>query len=439
MAMESEGVEILPPAVYPPAVSASPDVPTKDLKVEPKSPGPLYQPSQRQILLGQCQTIALCFAVFLAGWNDGTVGPLLPRIQEVYHVGYLIVSLVFVFQSLGSIAGAVVTISLTQRLGFGKLLLLGPVFQVIGYSLQAAALPFPVFCLSCFLNGIGVSILDAQGNGYVASFLRSPETRMGFVQAAYGAGIFAAPLVSTQFAQLEHWSFHYLVSLGLTLSNMLVLFLVFRGKTQDECLAQLGQPAVAKGESEQSHMRQILSMKALHIMALFLFVHVGVGVAIAGWTVTFMVTLRGGGASSGYIAAGFAGGVTLGRIVLIWLNKKIGANRSVYIYSTIAIGLQLVIWLVPSLIGGAVAVAFVGLLTGPIYPLALNRAAKLFPPWLLTATMSWMAAMATVGGAVVPFMAGAISSRAGIKSLEPIILAMMVTMLFLWMLVPKHI
>ena len=29
---------------------------------------------------------AVCWCLFLAGWNDGTTGPLLPRIQEVYHV-----------------------------------------------------------------------------------------------------------------------------------------------------------------------------------------------------------------------------------------------------------------------------------------------------------------------------------------------------------------
>ena len=27
-----------------------------------------------------------CWCYFLAGWNDGTTGPLLPRIQSVYHV-----------------------------------------------------------------------------------------------------------------------------------------------------------------------------------------------------------------------------------------------------------------------------------------------------------------------------------------------------------------
>jgi len=29
---------------------------------------------------------AMCFPLFLAGWNDGTIGPLLPRIQGVYGV-----------------------------------------------------------------------------------------------------------------------------------------------------------------------------------------------------------------------------------------------------------------------------------------------------------------------------------------------------------------
>lgn len=32
------------------------------------------------------QYSSLCFTLFLAGWNDGTTGPLLPRMQEHYHV-----------------------------------------------------------------------------------------------------------------------------------------------------------------------------------------------------------------------------------------------------------------------------------------------------------------------------------------------------------------
>lgn len=34
----------------------------------------------------QIHFATMCSSLFLAGWNDGTTGPLLPRIQEVYHV-----------------------------------------------------------------------------------------------------------------------------------------------------------------------------------------------------------------------------------------------------------------------------------------------------------------------------------------------------------------
>ena len=36
--------------------------------------------------MARIQFITLCWTLFLGGWNDGSTGPLLPRIQEVYHV-----------------------------------------------------------------------------------------------------------------------------------------------------------------------------------------------------------------------------------------------------------------------------------------------------------------------------------------------------------------
>ncbi|KAF7307446.1 MFS domain-containing protein [Mycena indigotica] len=221
-----------------------------------------------------------------------------------------------------------------------------------------------------------------------------------------------------------------------------------------ECLQSLGQEpaptsATAQGEAKNNQIRALFTVKALHLMALFLFVHVGVGVANGGWSVSYMINVRGGGAQSGYIAAGYSGGVVLGRIVLIPLNKLVSdsrlrrfiltpsKNRVVYVYTLIAIGLQLVVWLVPSLVGDAIALAFGGMMSGPLYPLALNRATRLFRSHLLTPAMGWMAAVATVGGAIIPFIAGAISSRAGIKSLQPVIVAGMAVMLILWTLVPQ--
>lgn len=42
--------------------------------------------TKRQRLRARVQFATLCWVMYLAGWNDGTTGPLLPRIQKVYNV-----------------------------------------------------------------------------------------------------------------------------------------------------------------------------------------------------------------------------------------------------------------------------------------------------------------------------------------------------------------
>ena len=42
-------------------------------------------PSGRGLRAG-LQLASVCYSMFLAGWNDGTTGPLLPRIQKFYKV-----------------------------------------------------------------------------------------------------------------------------------------------------------------------------------------------------------------------------------------------------------------------------------------------------------------------------------------------------------------
>ncbi|EKM74811.1 hypothetical protein AGABI1DRAFT_116723 [Agaricus bisporus var. burnettii JB137-S8] len=383
------------------------------------------------------QFAALCWCLFLAGWNDGSTGPLLPRIQDVYHVGFTVVSLIFIFACLGFVSGALANVHLTDRLGFGKTLILGAALQIIAYAMQSPAPPFPVFVMAYTINGVGVALQDAQANGFVANLRSDSETKMGLLHAAYGAGALASPLIATQFSLLRQWSFHFLVSLGIAVSNIIILYTVFGFKTQDECLRLLGQEVPEKNEDEQTSFKQILRVKAVHFLAFFILVYVGVEVTIGGWIVTFMLDVRGGGPSSGYVSSGFFGGLMLGRVLLLWVNKKIGERLVLFLYAFLAIGLELVIWFVPSLIGGAVAVSIVGLLLGPMYPIAMNHAGRVLPNWLLTGSIGWIAGFGQAGSAALPFVTGVISSKHGIRSLQPLLIAMMGCMMVLWYLVPS--
>lgn len=82
--------------------------------------------------------------------------------------------------------------------------------------------------------------------------------------------------------------------------------------------------------------------------------------------------------------------------------------------------LEFVVWFVPSLIGDAVAVSFVGMLLGPVYPIVMNHSGRILPPWLLTGCIGWIAGFGQAGSAFFPFLTGALASREGIKSLQPL-------------------
>ncbi|KAH7913474.1 major facilitator superfamily domain-containing protein [Hygrophoropsis aurantiaca] len=378
---------------------------------------------------------SLLWCFFLIGWNDGSLGPLLPRIQEVYKIGFVPVSLLFVFTCVGSFIGAVINVTQTDRLGFGKMVVFGSLAQWIAYSMQAAVVPFPAFVLANFLNGMGSAVQDAQGNGFVAAL--NDSAKMGYLHAAYGAGAFAAPLVATQFSQMPRWSFHFLVSLGISLINTTLLTYAFRLKDQDGCLADIGREPSEKSTSQKATYKQILRLKTVHLLGLFILTYVGVEVTIGGWIVTYMVDVRHGGAASGYVSSGFWGGLMVGRVALLWFNRKLGEHRALLLYAILAVGLQLIVWLVPSLVAGAVAVSFVGVLLGPTYPLAMNHAGRVLPPWLLTGSIGWIGGIGTAGAAFFPFLTGVLASKVGIQVLQPLIVAMMVLMALVWIMVPK--
>ena len=89
-------------------------------------------------------------------------------------------------------------------------------------------------------------------------------------------------------------------------------------------------------------------------------------------------------------------------------------------YSISVVALDIVIWKVPSLVAGAVTIAIIGVLLGPLFPIAMNQCARFLPPSILTGGMGVIAGFGFAGAAVIPFITGAIVQGHGIKSLHPV-------------------
>ena len=104
--------------------------------------------------------------------------------------------------------------------------------------------------------------------------------------------------------------------------------------------------------------------------------------------------------ASGMTATGFWLGLTIGRVSLGFVTPRIGERLAVSIYLLIAMGCELIFWLVPQFMVSAVAVALIGITIGPLFPAGIVAATKLLPQELHVAALGFSAATGGGGAAV---------------------------------------
>jgi len=172
--------------------------------------------------------------------------------------------------------------------------------------------------------------------------------------------------------------------------------------------------------------------------ALFIFTYQGAEVAISGWVITFLITYREGNPDHvGYVTAGFWAGITLGRFILSRPAHKLGEKITVVALVAGSVAFQLLAWLVPNVVGDAVAVAILGFLLGPIYPCSMNVFSRLLPKNIQMSSLSIISAVGSSGGAVVPFITGISAQQVGTFILHPIAIGCYVLMETSWLTLPR--
>lgn len=98
---------------------------------------------------------------------------------------------------------------------------------------------------------------------------------------------------------------------------------------------------------------------------------------------------------------------------------------------------QLMFWLVPSFHVSAIFVSLQGFFLGPLFPAIVVAATKVLPPYLHVSAIGFAAAFGGGGGAALPFAIGSLAQAKGVGILQPVILAVLVVLLLLWLCFPK--
>lgn len=343
-------------------------------------------------------------------------------------------------QAVGFITGAAFIDTLRERFGIGRAIALSQLCMMGAYIMIACTAPFPAIVVSFFLIGLGMSINLALGNIFCGSLTQSTAA-LGAMHGSYGIGGITAPLIATAFVSVLDmvWSRYYLIPLGLSVFNAALALWAYwhfedeHANAEPGPLRPGGTPPASSAASKLHTLAKAFTSRVVLLGALFIFAYQGAEVSISGWVISFLADARAGDPSRvGYVTAGFWAGITLGRFLLSVPAHRIGERVFVYGVVVGAAVFELLVWLVPNVVGDAVAVAVVGLLLGPVYPCAaaifmrtMSRSEKL-------SGMGLISAFGSSGGAAAPFTTGLLSQVAGTFVLHPIAIGLFAAMLVCW-------
>ncbi|KAL2404012.1 Cutinase transcription factor 1 beta [Exophiala dermatitidis] len=407
------------------------------------------------------------FSFFFAGTNDGTTGPLLPYMLHEYNISTGLVTVIYVATFAGWFLSALTNTHLTTtlRLSLGATLLLGAGLQVLSQFLRFWNPPFGLFVVTFFLTALGQAYQDSYSNTYVAT-VPGAHRWLGFIHAMYMLGCLTGPFIATPLASHTRWHYTYAAEAGLGVLNLAFVAGAFgsemfadskqKRKTAFEAARDGNAEVVASGhdgaspESQRdtapgsrnvqalNEIRQTLRLRAVWLVSMFFFFFLGAVITAGGWVVEYLVRVRKGGLSSmGYAPTGFYGGGFLGRLLLAEPTHRFGDRRMVFGYIVACIALQVMFWTIPNIVAGVVLYSALGFFSGPFFVSGISVASKLCPKSVQTTALGFIFVLAQAGGSLFPTLTGLVAAHAGVKVLQPILVALFVGTGVSWWLVPK--
>lgn len=75
-------------------------------------------------------------------------GALIPYMEKHYHIGYAVVSLIFITNAIGFITAAFFTDLTLEKLGRAKACMLSEAMLIAGYVIMVCTPPFPVVVIA---------------------------------------------------------------------------------------------------------------------------------------------------------------------------------------------------------------------------------------------------------------------------------------------------
>jgi fucose permease len=374
-------------------------------------------------LIGTNLTILIALISFVSiGLPDAVLGVAWPSMRETFGRSREELGAILFSSGTGYIASGLISGRAIELLGVGRVLILSTALVTIGLLGYALAPAFGTVLALAVLIGLGSGAVDSGLNFYAAE--NFSNRIMNLLHAFFGLGAMVGPIVmASVLATGISWRWGYVV-VGAATLMMTSLFVSTRaiwtaGHHED---AEAAKPRSAPVSVV---MRQPLVWLQI---AVFLFT-TGVEFAAGQWAYTVLVERLGLGTGAAGVWVGlYWGSMAIGRLLLGGLSRTIGDRRLVLFGSW---GMLVAALLFTSMEPG-IAIAgllLLGLSEGPLFPTLMSLTpVRLGSPIALHA-IGFQVSAAVLGGAIVPTVAGLLSTTFGLGAIGWTIVAGVVVLI----------
>lgn len=388
--------------------------------------------------------VAVSYIAFvLVGVSTGVTGVLLPAQMRDYGVAEATIGITFFAFSAGFLLAGTTAGPLIHRLDIRISLLVGGGTFVLAGLLTALRPPFAALLAVQVLAGYGTGLLESALNAFLAG-LPNSTTLLNRLHAFFGVGALIGPPLATWILGFAAWPFVWLV-LALAAVPLIVAFLLtLPTRTPGAAPSAAAAPSPAGGGPKPgekgggSLLAAVSREPAVLLGAVFLAVYVGIEISVGNWAFTFLTREREMSALvAGYIVSGYWLGLTAGRFAISPIAARIGLTPIGMTFTCLfgVTAAALLTWIVPGTIAAGVSLVLFGFFLGPLFPTTMAVAPRLASPSLVPTTIGLLNGVSVIGGAVFPWLAGAIAGGVGNWTLPPYALALAVLQLVVWRMV----
>jgi fucose permease len=343
-------------------------------------------------------TVLLHLDFLLTGIVMTFLGPMLPILAARWAMTDAVAGRLYLTQFISSMFGMLSSAPVVRRRGYRFTFIIGLVLMAAGMALLASG-SFLQGIVAVAILGYGHGITTPAGNLRTADVSASRSaSALNVINAVWGFGAMGCSLLLKVTGNRSSW---FLYGTAAALGLLTLAFLVVKFDPDSHSPGEV-----------QDFGSHVWRSRVLPLICVLFFIYVGTENSFGGWVSTFAHRLGRGGTFWPLTASFFYGGMLIGRSLAPLALKRLAEVTVAEIGLTLALlgGMALLIANGMTMI--VLAAIFAGIGLASIFPISVS----FFPRWFpgdSGRAIGAVFASGNLGGAIIPWLVGVVSTHSG--------------------------